>query len=83
MSENTEWAKKKHNPEKLGQDECKQNKQHNTIFIGHHYKILNIIDSPNTHIHDRLLSCLDKSTSIKSGGVKLVLCAQTSSLAFY
>ena len=55
MSENTEWAKKKHNPEKLGQDECKQNKQHNTIFIGHHYKILNIIwgnyfVSDNSHI---------------------------------
>jgi len=27
-----------------------------------------------TQVHDRSLSCLDTGTSIKSGGIKLVLC---------
>jgi hypothetical protein len=35
------------------------------------------IDTPNTQIHDNSLSCLDTGTSIKSGGVKLILLAQT------
>ena len=34
----------------------------------------------NTNIHDNSLSWLGTGTSIKSGRVKLVLCAQTSSL---
>ena len=38
------------------------------------------IDTPNTQICDRSLSWLGTSTSIKSGRVKLVLWAQTSSL---
>jgi hypothetical protein len=38
------------------------------------------IDTLNTLIHDCLLSCLGTVTSIKSGGVKLVLWAQTSYL---
>jgi len=33
------------------------------------------IDTPNTHIHDCSLSLLSTGTSIKSGGVKLVLWA--------
>ena len=35
------------------------------------------IDTPKTQMHDRLLSWLGTDTSIKSGGVKLVLKAQT------
>ena len=35
------------------------------------------IDTPNTQIHDNSLSCLGTGTSIKSGGVKLILLAQT------
>jgi len=34
------------------------------------------IDTPNTQIHDRSLPWLGRGTSIKSGGAKLVLCAQ-------
>ena len=34
----------------------------------------------NTQIHDRSFSCLGTGTSIKSGGVKLVIWAQTSPL---
>jgi len=37
----------------------------------------NKIDSRNTQIYDRSLSWLDTGTSIKSGGVKLVLFDQT------
>ena len=37
-------------------------------------------DTPSTQIHNLLLFCLDKSTSIKCGGVKLVVWAKTSSL---
>ena len=36
-------------------------------------------DTPNTHINDRSLSWLGTDTSIKSGGVKIVLWTQTSS----
>jgi hypothetical protein len=39
------------------------------------------IDTPNTQIHDRSLSCLGTGTSIKSGRVKLILWAQASPLA--
>jgi hypothetical protein len=35
---------------------------------------------PNTQIHDHSLSWFDAATSIKSGGVKLIVCAQTSPL---
>ena len=31
------------------------------------------IDTPNEHIHDRLLSCLGTGTAIKSGGFNLDL----------
>jgi hypothetical protein len=34
------------------------------------------IDTPSTQIHDRSLSWLGTGTSIKSGGVKLVLLTQ-------
>ena len=34
------------------------------------------IDTPNAHIHDRSLPWLVTGTSIKCGGVKLVLWAQ-------
>ena len=37
-------------------------------------------DIPNTQIHDRSHSWLGTDTSIKSGGAKLVLWAQTSLL---
>ena len=30
------------------------------------------INNPTTHIHDRLLSCIGTSTSIKCGGAKIV-----------
>ena len=30
-------------------------------------------DTQNTQIHERSYSCLEKGTSIKSGGIKLVL----------
>ena len=33
------------------------------------------INTPNTQIHDRSLSLIGIGTSIKSSGVKLVLCA--------
>jgi hypothetical protein len=36
-------------------------------------------DTPSTQIHNLLQICLDKSTSIKCGGVKLVVWAKTSS----
>ena len=36
------------------------------------------IDTPNIQIHDRSLSWISTGTSIKSGGVKLVLCSQTN-----
>ena len=39
------------------------------------------IDNHYIQIHDRSISWLDKDTSIKSGEVKLVLWAQTSSLS--
>jgi hypothetical protein len=32
------------------------------------------IDTPNPHIHDRSLPWLGAATSVKSGGIKLVLC---------
>jgi len=38
------------------------------------------IDTPDTQIHDCSLSCLFTSASIKPGGVKLVVWAQTSLL---
>jgi hypothetical protein len=38
------------------------------------------IDTHNTHRHGRSLSWVCTETSIKSGGVKLVLCEQTSTL---
>ena len=38
------------------------------------------IDTPNTLIHDRSLPWLCTGTSINSGWVKPVLCAQTSPL---
>ena len=38
------------------------------------------IDTSNTQIHDRSLSCLGTSSSITSGGLKLVLLTQTSPL---
>lgn len=34
------------------------------------------IDTNNKQIHNRLFSLLDKATSVKSGGIELVLCAQ-------
>ena len=36
------------------------------------------VDTLNTQIHDSTLTCLGTGTSIKRGGVKLVLLAQTS-----
>ena len=36
-------------------------------------QIQNEIDAPNTQIHDRSLSLLGTGSSIKSGGIKLVL----------
>jgi len=36
------------------------------------------IDSPNTNVHDCLLSWIDAGTSMKSGGMKLVLWIQAS-----
>jgi hypothetical protein len=39
------------------------------------------IDTPNTKIHDCLISRLGTSTSLKSGGVKLFLWAQISPLS--
>jgi hypothetical protein len=36
------------------------------------------IDTPNIQIHDRSLSWISTGISIKSGGVKLVLCSQTN-----
>ena len=36
------------------------------------------VDTPNTQIHNRSLSWLGTGTSIKSGGAKIVLWAQTS-----
>ena len=36
------------------------------------------IDTPNTHINDRPLSWLGTGTTIKSGGIKLVLWTQTN-----
>ena len=39
------------------------------------------IDTHNTQMHDCLLSWLGTDTSIKSRGIKLVLCDQTSSLS--
>jgi hypothetical protein len=39
------------------------------------------IDTPNTQIHDRLLSRLGTGTSITCGRVKLVLCGQASPLS--
>ena len=38
-------------------------------------------NTPKTHIHDRSLSWLGTGTSIKSGGVKLVLWAQNSPIS--
>jgi hypothetical protein len=38
------------------------------------------MDTPNTQIHDRLLSCFGTGISIKSCGVRLVLWDQTSPL---
>jgi hypothetical protein len=38
------------------------------------------IDAPKTQIHDGALSCPGACTSIKSGGVKLIVWAQTSLL---
>jgi len=37
------------------------------------------VDTPNTHIHNRSLPLVGKSTSIKSGEVKLVLWAKIRS----
>ena len=37
------------------------------------------IDTSNTQIHDRSLYWLDTGTSIKSGGVKIVLCEHKTS----
>ena len=39
------------------------------------------IDTPNLQIHDRSLSWLGTGTAIKSGGLKIVVWAQTSSLS--
>jgi hypothetical protein len=39
------------------------------------------MDTPNTQIHDRLLSCFGTGISIKSCGVRLVLWDQTSPLS--
>ena len=36
------------------------------------------MDTPNTQIHDHSLSCLGTGLLINSGGVKLILWAQTS-----
>ena len=41
-----------------------------------------IIDNPNAQQHDRSLSWLGTSTSIRSGGVKLVVCALWSCKRF-
>ena len=38
------------------------------------------VNTPNTHVHDQSLSWLGTATSIKRGGVELVLWAQTSAL---
>ena len=38
-------------------------------------------DTPNTYIYDRSFSWLGTGTSIKNGGVKLVLHSQTSPLS--
>jgi len=39
------------------------------------YRIRGKIDTPNTYIHDRSLSWLGTDTSVKCGGIKLVLWA--------
>ena len=39
------------------------------------------VDTLNTQIHDSSLTCLGTGTSIKCGGVKLVLLAQTSPIS--
>jgi hypothetical protein len=41
------------------------------------------IDTLNTQIHDRSISCLGTVTTIKRGGVKLVLWTQTLFLNVY
>jgi hypothetical protein len=41
-----------------------------------HYRNNSKIDTPNTYIHDRSISLLGTGTSIKSGGVEIVICAQ-------
>jgi len=62
-----------------------ENKKYHTVGIVPKSNIKIIergkIDTPNTKIHDRSLSWLGTGTSIKSGGVKLVLWTQTSPLS--
>jgi hypothetical protein len=41
-----------------------------------HYRNNSKIDTPNTYIHDHSISLLGTGTSIKSGGVEIVICAQ-------
>ena len=63
-------------------DEMKSKKYHTVETITRsNIKVVerDKIDTHNTHIHAHSLSWLSTGTSIKSGGAKLVLCAQTPS----
>jgi hypothetical protein len=44
------------------------------------WPLTHIYMTPSTHIHDSPISFLSTCISITSGGVKLVLCAQTTTL---
>ena len=61
-----------------------KNKNHHTVGIvpKANSKIAerSKIDAPKTQIHDGALSCPGACTSIKGGGVKLIVWAQTSLL---
>jgi len=52
-----------------------KNKKHHTVGTVPKYnrKIVEKIDTPNTQIHDHVLSWLGICTSIQSGGVTLLL----------
>ena len=54
-----------------------ENLKHHTVGPNSNIKIAERgnIDTPNTQIHDRLLSWLGTGTSVKSGWVQLVLWA--------
>jgi len=63
--------------QKIPRTHCRNSSKSNKRNRKNRHKM----DTPNTQIHDRLLSCLGTGISIKSCGVRLVLWDQTSSLS--